>query len=175
MLCGWSRDLAKQQHGERLTIVYRAPCGRRMRNMDEVHRYLRLTENQLGVDLFCFDSFVLCFTEFEPEVVYSKINGMFLLRIYLFFFLIFLFFFHFTTDITYGKENIRVSCVNSIDRSNPEYVEYSTKRTPREGVNLNLDPDFLVCCDCTDDCQDKEKCQCWQLTIKVFGNNLLSG
>ena len=92
MLCGWSRDLAKQQHGERLTIVYRAPCGRRMRNMDEVHRYLRLTENQLGVDLFCFDSFVLCFTEFEPEVVYSKINGMFLLRIYLFFFLIFLFF-----------------------------------------------------------------------------------
>ena len=70
-------------------------------------------------------------------------------------------------DITYGKENVRVSCVNSIDRSNPEYVEYSTERIPREGVNLNLDPNFLVCCDCTDDCQDKEKCQCWQLTIKV--------
>ncbi|XP_046453809.1 histone-lysine N-methyltransferase SETDB1-like isoform X2 [Daphnia pulex] len=144
MLCGWSREVAKQRHGERLSIIYRAPCGRRMRNMDEVHRYIRLTGSQLGVDLFCFDNFVHCFTEFEPEVVYSKIN-----------------------DITYGKENVRVSCVNSIDRSNPEYVEYSTERIPREGVNLNLDPNFLVCCDCTDDCQDKEKCQCWQLTIKA--------
>lgn len=142
MSCGWSREVAKQRHGERLSIIYRAPCGRRMRNMDEVHRYLRLTESQLGVDLFCFDNFVHCFTEFEPEVVYSKIN-----------------------DITYGKENVRVSCVNSIDRSNPEYVEYSTERIPREDVNLNLDPNFLVCCDCTDDCQNKEKCQCWQLTI----------
>ena len=70
-------------------------------------------------------------------------------------------------DITYGKENVPVSCVNSIDRSNPEYVEYSTVRTPREGVNLNLDSNFLSCCDCTDDCQDKEKCQCWQMTIQV--------
>jgi len=69
-------------------------------------------------------------------------------------------------DITYGKENVPVSCVNSIDRSNPEYVDYSTMRTPREGVNLNLDSNFLACCDCTDDCQDKEKCQCWQLTIQ---------
>ncbi|XP_045036410.1 histone-lysine N-methyltransferase SETDB1 isoform X2 [Daphnia magna] len=142
MSCGWSREVTKQRHGERLSIIYRAPCGRRMRNMDEVHRYLRLTESQLGVDLFCFDNFVHCFTEFEPEVVYSKIN-----------------------DITYGKENVRVSCVNSIDRSNPEYVEYSTERIPREDVNLNLDPNFLVCCDCTDDCQNKEKCQCWQLTL----------
>jgi histone-lysine N-methyltransferase SETDB1 len=76
MLCGWSREVAKQRHGERLSIIYRAPCGRRMRNMDEVHRYLRLTGSQIGVDLFCFDNFVHCFTEFEPEVVYSKINGM---------------------------------------------------------------------------------------------------
>lgn len=73
-------------------------------------------------------------------------------------------------DITYGKENVPVSCVNSIDRSNPEYVDYSTERTPRDGVNLNLNPDFLVCCDCTDDCQDKEKCQCWQLTIEVLSS-----
>ena len=73
----------------------------------------------------------------------------------------------FGSDITYGKENVPVSCVNSIDRSNPEYVDYSTMRTPREGVNLNLDSNFLACCDCTDDCQDKEKCQCWQLTIQV--------
>jgi len=24
----------------------------------------------------------------------------------------------------------------------------------------------LVCCDCEDDCADKDKCPCWQLTIQ---------
>lgn len=80
MLCGWSREVTKQRHGERLNIIYRAPCGRRTRNMDEVHRFLCFTGSQLGVDLFCFDSFVHCFAEFEPEIVYSKIAGK-LLRI----------------------------------------------------------------------------------------------
>lgn len=141
---GWLREVTKERFGGARRILYRAPCARRMRNMDEVHRYLRVTGCQLSVDLFCFDASIHCFTEFEPEVVYSKIN-----------------------DITYGKENVPVSCVNSIDRSNPEYVEYSTVRTPREGVNLNLDSNFLSCCDCTDDCQDKEKCQCWQMTIQT--------
>lgn len=77
MLCGWSREVAKQRHGdgERLTIIYRAPCGRRTRNMDEVHRFLRLTGCQLGVDLFCFDIYVHSFREYRPEVVYSKIKG----------------------------------------------------------------------------------------------------
>lgn len=67
--------VTKTRNGGRLCIVYRAPCGRRMRNMDEVHRYLRLTVSDLGVDLFCFDSFVHCFAEFEPSVVYSTIKG----------------------------------------------------------------------------------------------------
>ena len=31
-------------------------------------------------------------------------------------------------DLSYGKENVAVSCVNSIDRNYPEYVEYSTVR-----------------------------------------------
>ena len=70
-------------------------------------------------------------------------------------------------DITNKKENVRVSCVNSIDRSAPPFVDYTTKRLPGKGVEINKDPEFLVCCDCTDDCQDKEKCQCWQLTIQV--------
>jgi len=77
MKCGWSREVTKQRHGGRRNIVYRGPCGRRMRNMDEVHRYLRLTGCQLSVDLFCFDSFVHCFTEFQPEVVYSQLKGIF--------------------------------------------------------------------------------------------------
>ena len=41
-------------------------------------------------------------------------------------------------DISYGKEDVPVSCVNSVDNSSPEYIEYSTKRLPQEGVSLNL-------------------------------------
>ena len=37
---------------------------------------------------------------------------------------------HFYTipDISYGKEKIPVNCVNSLDNTFPEYVEYSTVR-----------------------------------------------
>ena len=75
MQCGWLREVTKQRFGGSRRIIYRAPCGRRMRNMDEVHRYLRVTGCQLSVDLFCFDASIHCFTEFEPDVVYSRING----------------------------------------------------------------------------------------------------
>ena len=73
----------------------------------------------------------------------------------------------FFIDITFGKENVQVSCVNSIDLSVPPFVDYTTKRLLGKGVVINTKAEFLVCCDCTDDCQDKAKCQCWQLTIKV--------
>ncbi|XP_057377390.1 histone-lysine N-methyltransferase SETDB1-like isoform X2 [Daphnia carinata] len=145
MRWGWARELAKQRQGESSLIVfYRAPCGRRVRNLEEVHRYLRITGSELGIDLFCFDSLVQCFKEFKPNIIYCQIK-----------------------DISYGKENVRISCVNSIDRQSPLYVDYCTERIPRKGVTMNLDPSFLICCDCTDDCQDKEKCQCWQLTINA--------
>ena len=42
---------------------------------------------------------------------------------------------------------------------------FSFDRIPQTGVNINTDEEFLTCCDCTDDCQDKEKCACWQETI----------
>lgn len=58
-------------------------------------------------------------------------------------------------DITDGKENVPVSCVNSLSEDPPPYLEYSAERFPGEGVHLNLDPDFLCGCDCTDNCQVK--------------------
>lgn len=76
MRWGWARELAKQRHGERSVIVfYRAPCGRRMRNLGEVHRFLRITGSELGIDLFCFDSLVQCFKEFKPDIIYCQIKG----------------------------------------------------------------------------------------------------
>ena len=56
-------------------------------------------------------------------------------------------------DLSYGKENVPISCVNGIDRQYPDYVDYSNVRTPAKGVKLNLDPEFLVGCDCTDGCR----------------------
>jgi histone-lysine N-methyltransferase SETDB1 len=43
-------------------------------------------------------------------------------------------------DISYGKENVPVSCVNSIDNAYPEYVEYSTVRSKQLE-----DPIFRFC------------------------------
>ena len=56
-------------------------------------------------------------------------------------------------DLSYGKETVPISCVNGIDRQYPDYVEYSNIRMPMKGVELNLDEDFLVGCDCTDGCR----------------------
>lgn len=56
--------------------------------------------------------------------------------------------------------------MNYIDKERLNFHLYSNKRTPTEGVHLNLDPEFLCGCDCTDDCKDKNKCACWQLTLE---------
>ena len=40
-------------------------------------------------------------------------------------------------DISYGKENFAVSCVNSLDKNYPEYVEYSRIRIPQSNVKIN--------------------------------------
>ncbi len=76
MLKGWDREVIKKRNGKLPIVIYRAPCGRRMRNMDEVHRFLRLTGSKLGIDLFCFESRVECFKEFEPENINIFLKGM---------------------------------------------------------------------------------------------------
>ena len=83
-------------------------------------------------------------------------------------------------DITAGKENVRVSAVNSVDPSDrvPPFVEfefefeYATKRKPGKGVVINTKADFLICCDCTDDCQDKEKCHVGNKPLRYIQLNL---
>lgn len=92
-------------------------------------------------------------------------------------------------DLSYGRETVPISCVNGIDRQYPDYVEYSNQRIPAKGVHLNLDPEFMVGCDCTDGCrvsvndsrnqsmkqnnissiwfQDPAKCACIQMTMEA--------
>ena len=47
-----------------------------------------------------------------------------------------------------------------------EHIDYSTRRLPQKNVNISSDQGFLICCDCEDDCRDKKRCACWQLTIQ---------
>ncbi|XP_018338470.1 PREDICTED: histone-lysine N-methyltransferase SETDB1 isoform X2 [Trachymyrmex septentrionalis] len=142
LLCGWHRQLCKFSKGKKV-ILYQTPCGVRLRNMEELHRYLLVTNSTLSVDLFDFDYWVRAFADFVVEKCFINIK-----------------------DLSYGVENVPIPCVNDLDHTQPDTIRYTTRREPTEGVYLNLDPAFLCSCDCEDDCQDKEKCQCWQLTIQ---------
>lgn len=141
LLSGWERQIVRfKGHKE---VMYRAPCGRRLRSMAELHRYLQDTASDLPVDLFDFQPATHCLAEF---VLNKCLVGK--------------------KDLSHGKENVPVPCVNYYDESLPEFCSYNTERTPTAGVPLNLDPDFLCGCDCTDDCQDKTKCACWKMTLE---------
>ena len=140
---GWKRQLTKHRMAQKRTVFYVAPCGRRLRNLEETHRYLRMVGSKLEIDFFNYEYFVHVYNEWKPEKEVNVIK-----------------------DISYGKENVLVSCVNSLDNGFPEYVDYSRVRLPQTNVEINTEKEFLVCCDCTDDCQNKEKCACWQLTIQ---------
>ncbi|KAJ8687450.1 hypothetical protein QAD02_023244 [Eretmocerus hayati] len=142
LLCGWNRQICKFPKAKKV-IVYQAPCGVRLRNMEELHRYLRITKCPMSVDLFEFDHWVHCLAEFVLDKCFVNIK-----------------------DLSYGVENVPIPCVNELDHAYPDTIKYTTQREPSEDVRLNLDQEFLCCCDCTDDCADKNKCQCWQLTIQ---------
>ncbi|XP_012264079.2 histone-lysine N-methyltransferase SETDB1 [Athalia rosae] len=142
LLCGWNRQLCKFPKMKKV-ILYQAPCGIRLRTIEELHLYLRVTGSPMSVDLFDFDYWVHCLAEFVLDKCFVNIK-----------------------DLSYGVENVPIPCVNELDHALPDTIKYSTQRQPMEGVHLNLDPEFLCGCNCEDDCQDKEKCACWQLTIQ---------
>ncbi|XP_060080758.1 histone-lysine N-methyltransferase SETDB1-B-like [Ylistrum balloti] len=146
LLCGWERHVCKMKPNHKRVVMYRAPCARRLRSMDDVFTFLMLCDSQLTIDMFCFDPILHVHTEFVPVKTFCDIK-----------------------DLSYGKENVPISCVNAHDRQYPDYVEYSNVRIPAKGVKLNLDPDFLVCCSCTDGCSDRAKCECQQLTVEATG------
>uniref|UniRef100_S4R967 SET domain bifurcated histone lysine methyltransferase 1b n=1 Tax=Petromyzon marinus TaxID=7757 RepID=S4R967_PETMA len=128
-------------------MMYRAPCGRSLRCMMEVQRYLFETyANFLFLEQFCFDPYVMA----ERRI--STVKPLYCVR-----------------DITNGVEDVPVSCVNEIDSEPPPDAAYSKVRIPEHGVFINTSPEFLVCCSCTDGCQDKSKCACQQLTVDATG------
>lgn len=128
-------------------VIYKSPCGLSLRNMTEIQHYLFQTQcDFIFLEMFCLDPYVLVDRRFQPQRP-----------------------FYFIRDITSGREDIPLSCVNEIDNTPPPSVAYSKERIPEDGVYINTSADFLVGCDCTDGCRDKSKCSCHQLTLQATG------
>uniref|UniRef100_A0A8C6TNE9 [histone H3]-lysine(4) N-trimethyltransferase n=1 Tax=Neogobius melanostomus TaxID=47308 RepID=A0A8C6TNE9_9GOBI len=128
-------------------VIYKTPCGLCLRTMAEIQKYLFMTNcDFIFLEMFCLDPYVLVDRPFHPQRPY-----------------------YYIADITRGKEDVPLSCVNEIDNIPPPKVAYSKERIPEDGVYINTSSDFLVGCNCTDGCQDKSKCSCHQLTLQATG------
>jgi histone-lysine N-methyltransferase SETDB1 len=143
LLTCWERQVVSYKNSK--WIIYIAPCGRRLRNMDEIFNFLKITNCFLNVENFDFD--------YSMQVLSQLVIDKTACPLYI-------------EDISEGKEGMKIPCVNAFDTKEPPSLSYSAHRIPMKGVNINTDPEFLSCCDCTDDCYDKSKCACFQLTIK---------
>ncbi|XP_051901899.1 histone-lysine N-methyltransferase SETDB1-B [Pristis pectinata] len=151
LLYDFRRMTARRKINRKMSfhVVYKGPCGLSLRNMEEVERYLAETNTDfLYLEMFCFDPYVLVDRKFQPQKP-----------------------FYYIRDITNGKEDVPLSCVNEIDTTPPPQVAYSKERIPGEGVYINTNPDYLVGCDCTDGCKDRSKCACLQLTMQATACN----
>ena len=150
---GWRRQISTHKDSEvqgNWTVFYITPCGKRLRNMQEVHTMLRTYNTNLTVDMFVFDCWVNVLNVFQASKDLLEM-----------------------TDISHGVERMAIPACNSYSTTPPPFMEYTTTPHPQPGVQniSNTDTDFLVGCDCTDDCQDKEKCTCMQLTIQATSSD----
>ncbi|KAG5682648.1 hypothetical protein PVAND_011987 [Polypedilum vanderplanki] len=143
LLTCWERQILK--HNKSRTVIYKAPCGRRLRNYHEVFRYFEMTKCFLNIENFDFDDSI--------QVLSSLVVDQSLCPLFI-------------PDISNGKEGMKIQCINAFDEQSPPPLEYSPHRIPMPGVNINTDPEFMSCCDCTNECFDKSKCACFQLTIQ---------
>ena len=146
--CGWQRhiySLSKDSNKKnRKNVYYVAPCGRNLRNINEIDHYLYMTNSNLTIDMFSMDVYIHIDREFEANSRYLNIK-----------------------DIADGKDDAPISCVNCIDFTKPEQFEYSNHRVPLQGVPLNNDVGLLDGCDCEDGCRDPLKCACWRKTFEA--------
>eukprot|EP00090_Calanus_glacialis_P005235 TRINITY_DN14048_c0_g1_i1.p1 TRINITY_DN14048_c0_g1~~TRINITY_DN14048_c0_g1_i1.p1 ORF type:complete len:889 (-),score=197.01 TRINITY_DN14048_c0_g1_i1:213-2639(-) len=144
---GWRREVSTHKESERggnWTVLYISPCGKRFRNLEEIHHYLRMTQSSLEIDFFAFDCWLNVMKEFIPNPDFLKME-----------------------DISHGKEDVAISAANNYDSTYPPFVEYTTEPNLKANVEIATDSNFLIGCDCTDDCSNTGKCACRQLTIQA--------
>ncbi|XP_062865460.1 histone-lysine N-methyltransferase SETDB2 isoform X2 [Trichomycterus rosablanca] len=137
-----------------MDVLYKSPCGRSLRCMDEVLQFLRQTES-LGVlqpTHFSFDPLVLQErqTQLRPPGSAQSLpaSGVF------------------ERDVSRGTEAVPIPLCNEVDGVRPREFRYRKDRWPH-GCFLSKAPLFVTCCDCTDGCTESSSCSCLRLSVKA--------
>nr|XP_034966522.1 histone-lysine N-methyltransferase SETDB2-like [Zootoca vivipara] len=143
MLCRFQRWHAKPDSVSKShNVIYKAPCGRSLRNFQDVQNYLFQTEcTYLYLDHFSFNTYVQVFRNHpscQPFV--------------------------FDFDISNGAETIPVSFCNDLDHDRLPSFKYRKVSWPHGYFLNNFSSLFLDSCSCTDGCTDRTKCACLLLT-----------
>lgn len=151
IIFGWERQKSVYRLWSRskpcIRVFYIAPCGRRLKSIQEIDYYLNLTKSIIPIDFFTFSKMLRLYVEYK--------NGLTEKCLY------------FEEDIANGTENHSLSVINihNHEKITPNFA-YSASRFAGKDVNLNLDPNFLPCCDCKDNCRKRNYCQCQQITVE---------
>ena len=143
---GWRRKYLKSDDREQGEVHYIAPCGRKLRNIEEVQVFLQHIKSKLEIDFFAFDPWLDVMRQFIPEPDFIQVR-----------------------DLSFGMEKIPVPAANSYSGEPPNLIQYSGVPVPQNNVHIETDPGFLVCCDCVGICDEKQDgkfvCPCRQLTV----------
>ncbi|KYO23961.1 histone-lysine N-methyltransferase SETDB2 isoform C [Alligator mississippiensis] len=153
ILCQFQRRHAKADClSKSHDVNYKAPCGKSLRNFEEVQNYLLETEcDFLSVDYFSFNTYV--------QLGRNTVNQEPLV---------------FDFDISNGAEVVPISFCNDIDRTRLPFFKYRKASWPRGYYLNNFSSTFVDSCDCTDGCTDRLKCACLQLTARGFSESSMS-
>ncbi|XP_012578721.1 PREDICTED: histone-lysine N-methyltransferase SETDB2 [Condylura cristata] len=143
--CHFQRRHAKtNSHSSALHVSYKTPCGRSLRNMEEVFRYLLETEcNFLFTDNFSFNTYVQLTRNYPKQE--DIVSDM---------------------DISNGMESVPISFCNEIDNRKLPQFKYRKTMWPRAYYLNNFSNMFTDSCDCSEGCIDITKCACLQLTAR---------
>ncbi|XP_053772531.1 histone-lysine N-methyltransferase SETDB2 isoform X2 [Desmodus rotundus] len=143
--CHFQRRHAKTNtHSSALHVSYKTPCGRSLRNMEEVFRYLLETEcNFLFTDNFSFNTYVQLTRNYpKQEEIVSDL------------------------DISNGVELVPISFCNEIDNRKLPHFKYRKTMWPRAYYLSSFSNMFTDSCDCSEGCIDITKCACLQMTAR---------
>lgn len=141
---GWRRlyDI-KFDHTKQ--IFYLSPCGIKFYDMETIFDYLQLTRSILQIEMFNLErNFVI---EDEDKLPNNKYYAS-------------------LDDIANDLENQPVSMINTIDKEWLPKFQYLPKREFSSNIKVELDQNFMVCCNCVDDCRNPDKCACQRLTME---------
>ncbi|KAG8124562.1 hypothetical protein E2320_019819 [Naja naja] len=153
LLCHFQRCHARADSGlKSYDVMYKAPCGKSLRNFEDVQEYLLQTEcSFLFLDHFSFNTYVQVFrSSSSPQA------------------------FVYDPDISQGAETVPVSFCNDINHDRLPCFKYWKTSWPHGYFLNNFSSSFLDSCSCTDGCIDRTKCRCLLLTKRAFFKTAVS-